>query len=149
MEIKTIGLASDHAGYALKQFVKQYLDEKGIPYKDFGAYTEESSDYPDFAHQLAKAVEAGEVYPGIAMCATGEGVSMTLNKHQGIRAALVWMPRIAHLSRQHNNANVLVMPGKFIDSDMARSIMDEFLSTDFDGGRHLRRINKIPTDSGK
>lgn len=149
MEIKTVGLASDHAGFALKQFVKQYLDEKGIAYKDFGAYTDESSDYADFAHPLGSAIESGEVYPGIAICGSGEGISITLNKHQGVRAALVWMPEIAHLSRQHNNANILVMPGRFIDNEMARSIMDEFLSTDFDGGRHLRRINKIPVNCNK
>ncbi len=147
MEVKTIGLASDHAGFALKQFVKDYLDEKGIPYKDFGAYTDESCDYADFAHPLARAVEANEVYPGIAICGSGEGISITLNKHQGIRAALAWIPDIAHLARQHNNANVLVMPGRFIDNDTARKVMDEFLSTDFDGGRHQRRIDKIPMDS--
>ena len=149
MEIKTIGLASDHAGFALKQFVKQYLDEKGIAYKDFGAYTDERSDYADFAHPLGRAIESGEVYPGIAICGSGEGISITLNKHQGVRAALVWMPQIAHLSRQHNNANILVMPGRFVDNETARSIMDEFLSTDFDGGRHLRRINKIPVNCNK
>lgn len=149
MEIKTIGLASDHAGYALKQFVKQYLDAKGIAYKDFGAYTEESSDYADFAHPLAQAVENGEVYPGIAMCGSGEGISIALNKHQGIRAALAWIPEIAHLARQHNNANVLVMPGRFIDTDTAAKIMDEYLATDFEGGRHQRRIDKIPVDNNK
>lgn len=149
MDIKTIGLASDHAGYELKEFVKQYLDEKGIPYKDFGTNSAESSDYADFAHPLARAVEDGEVYPGIAMCGSGEGISMTLNKHQGIRAALAWIPEIAHLARQHNNANVLVMPGRFIDNDMARSIMDEYLSTEFEGGRHQRRIDKMPVEAAK
>lgn len=149
MNIKTIGIASDHAGYALKQFVKQYLDEKGIAYKDFGAFSEESSDYADYAHPLAKAVEAGEVYPGIAICGSGEGINITLNKHQGIRAALAWIPEIAHLARQHNDANVLVMPGRFIDNDMARSIMDEYLSTDFEGGRHQRRIDKIPVGADR
>lgn len=149
MNIKTIGIASDHAGYALKQFVKQYLDEKGIAYKDFGAFSEESSDYADYAHPLAKAVEADEVYPGIAICGSGEGINITLNKHQGIRAALAWIPEIAHLARQHNDANVLVMPGRFIDNDMARSIMDEYLSTDFEGGRHQRRIDKIPVGADR
>lgn len=149
MDIKTVGLASDHAGFALKQFVKQYLEEKGIAYKDFGAYTDESSDYADYAHPLAKAIEAGEVYPGIAMCGSGEGISIALNKHQGIRAALAWIPEIAHLSRQHNDANVLVMPGRFIDTDTARRIMDEYLSTDFEGGRHQRRIDKIPVSGCK
>lgn len=144
MNIKTIGLASDHAGYALKQFVKQYLDEKGLAYKDYGTYSEESCDYSDYGHALAHGIEQGEVYPGIAICGSGEGISMTLNKHQGIRAGLSWMPEIAHLIRQHNDANVLVMPGRFIDEAMARCIMDEFLNTDFEGGRHQRRIDKMP-----
>lgn len=144
IQVKTVGLASDHAGYELKQFVKQYLEKKGITYKDFGTYSTESCDYPDFAHPLAEAVEKGECYPGIGICGSGEGISMTLNKHQQIRAALCWLPEIAHLARQHNDANVLVMPGRFIDTDMAEKIMDEFFSTDFEGGRHLRRINKIP-----
>lgn len=104
---KVIGLACDHAGYALKQFVKQYLDEKHLPYKDYGTYNEESCDYPDFAHALAHGMEVGEVESGIAICGSGEGISMTLNKHPMVRAALVWIPEIAHLTRQHNDANVL------------------------------------------
>ncbi|MBO6288192.1 MAG: ribose 5-phosphate isomerase B [Prevotella sp.] len=144
MATKTIGLASDHAGYALKQFVKQYLEEKGLPYKDYGTLNEESCDYPDFGHALARGIEQGEVFPGIAICGSGEGISMTLNKHQQIRAGLAWQPEIAHLIRQHNDANVLVMPGRFIDNDMARRIMDEFFQTDFEGGRHQRRVEKIP-----
>ena len=139
-----IGLASDHAGYALKQHVKDYLAEKGIEFHDYGTYSEESCDYPDFAHALAKGMEAGECEKGIAICGSGEGINMTLNKHQSIRAALCWMPEIAHLIRQHNDANVLVMPGRFIDNDMARAIMDEFFQTDFEGGRHQRRVEKIP-----
>lgn len=149
MEIKTIGLASDHAGFALKQFVKQYLDEKGLKYHDYGTLTEDSCDYSDFGHALADGVEKGDVYPGIAICGSGEGISMTLNKHAGIRAALCWMPEIAKLCRQHNDANVLVMPGRFIDNDTARGIMDEYLSTEFEGGRHQRRIDKIPLNNSK
>lgn len=144
IQAKTVGLASDHAGFELKQFVKQYLEKKGIAYKDFGTYSTESCDYPDFAHPLAQAVENGECYPGIGICGSGEGISMTLNKHQHIRAALCWIPEIARLARQHNDANVLVMPGRFIDTAMAEKIMDEFFATDFEGGRHLRRINKMP-----
>lgn len=142
--MKTIGLAADHAGYEMKEFVKQWLDSKGIAYKDFGTYSAESVDYPDYAHPLALAVEAGECYPGIAICGSGEGISMTLNKHQGIRAALCWIPEIAHLARQHNDANILVMPGRFISNQEAEQIMNEFLSTEFEGGRHQRRIDKIP-----
>ena len=143
MDIKVVGLASDHAGLELKEFVKQYLTEKGIPFKDYGTNSEDSCDYPDFAHALAQGMEKGEVYPGIGICGSGEGIAMTLNKHQDIRAGLAWIPEIAHLIRQHNDANVLVMPGRFIDHEMARKIMDEFLSTNFEGGRHQRRVEKI------
>lgn len=146
-ETKTIGLASDHAGFALKQFVKEYLDEKGLEYKDYGTHSEESCDYPDFGHALARGIENGEVFPGIAICGSGEGIAMTLNKHQSIRAGLAWMPEIAHLVRQHNDANVLVMPGRFISEETARQIMDEFLSTEFEGGRHQRRVEKIPVNN--
>ena len=144
MEVKTVGLASDHAGYALKQFVKEYLAEKGYAYKDFGTDSEASCDYADYAHPLAQAVEDGECYPGIAICGSGEGISMTLNKHQGVRAALCWNAEIAHLARQHNDANVLVMPGRFISTEEADMILTEFFSTKFDGGRHQNRIDKIP-----
>lgn len=144
MDIKTIGLASDHAGYELKQYVIDYCRAHGYAYKDFGTFSTESCDYPDFGHALANGIEAGEVYPGIAICGSGEGISITLNKHQHVRAALCWQPEIAHLARQHNNANVLVMPGRFIDHEMAKAIMDEFFATSFEGGRHQRRIDKIP-----
>lgn len=138
-----IGLASDHAGFELKQFVKQYLEEKGCEYKDYGTYSEESCDYPDYAHALANGMAEGECERGIAICGSGEGISMTLNKHQHIRAALVWTPVIAQLTRQHNDANVLVMPGRFISQEEAREIMDAFFATEFEGGRHVRRIAKI------
>ena len=139
-----VGLASDHAGFALKEHVKEYLTKKGLEYCDYGTYSEASCDYPDYGHALANAVERGECYPGIAICGSGEGISMTLNKHQKVRAALVWVPEIAHMTRLHNDANVLVMPGRYIDTAEARKIMDEFFTTDFEGGRHLRRIEKIP-----
>lgn len=143
MDIKVVGLASDHAGFELKEFVKQYLTEKGIPFKDYGTNSDVSCDYPDFGHALAQGMEKGEVYPGIGICGSGEGIAMTLNKHQDIRAGLAWIPEIAHLIRQHNDANVLVMPGRFINHEMARKIIDEFLSTNFEGGRHQRRVEKI------
>ncbi len=142
--METIGLASDHAGFALKQSVKSYLDEKGIPYRDYGTDSEASCDYPDYAHALAEGLAKGECQRGIAICGSGEGISMALNKHQHIRAALVWMPEIAKMARLHNDANVLVMPGRYISSDTAREIMDAFLNTPFEGGRHLNRIAKIP-----
>ena len=139
-----IGLASDHAGYELKQFVKKWLDKNNLKYKDFGTCSTDSCDYADFAHPLALAVEAGECYPGIAICGSGNGIAMTLNKHQGIRAALCWIPEISELARKHNDANILVMPGRFIDTVMADKILQKFFNTEFEGGRHLRRINKIP-----
>lgn len=148
MEVKTVGLACDHAGFPLKRFVLDYLEKKGYPIKDFGTYSDESVDYPDFAHPLAKAIESGEVYPGIAICGSGEGMAITLNKHQGVRAGLAWNKDIVELIRQHNDANVLVLPGRFIDNKTAEAIMDEFFKASFEGGRHERRVKKIP-DSGE
>ena len=139
-----IAIGSDHGGFALKQEIMKHLEAAGYAYKDYGTYTEESCDYSDFGHAMAEGIERGEVYPGIAICGSGEGISMTLNKHQSIRAGLAWIPEIAHLIRQHNDANVLVMPGRFISEETARAIMDEYFATDFEGGRHQRRIDKIP-----
>ena len=139
--MKTLGLCCDHAGYELKEYVKQILDSKVLAYKDFGTCSTESCDYPDFAHPLAHAVEAGEVYPGIAICGSGNGIAMTLNKHQGIRAALCWQEDIAQLARAHNDAN---MPGRFISQEEATRTVEAFLNTPFEGGRHIRRIDKIP-----
>lgn len=143
---KPVGLACDHAGYEMKQVVIRELEACGIAYKDFGTYSTDSCDYPDFAHPLAVAVEQGECYPGIAICGSGNGINMTLNKHQGIRAALCWAPEIASLARQHNDANVLVMPGRFISDELCRQMVDIFLNTPFEGGRHQRRIDKIPVE---
>ena len=145
--MRTIGLCSDHAGFELKAFVRQWLENKGWRYKDFGTYSAESCDYPDYAHPLAEAIEQGELPRGLAMCGSGNGIAMTLNKHQGIRAALCWRADIAHLARQHNDANVLVMPGRFITTEEANDILNEFFNTDFEGGRHQRRIEKIPVKS--
>lgn len=142
--MKPIALASDHAGFELKAIVEGYLEARGVAYKDFGTDSAESCDYPDFAHPAALAVESGDCSMGIAMCGTGNGIAMTLNKHQGIRAALCWNKEIAALARQHNDANVLVMPARFIDAMTALAIVDTFLDTPFEGGRHQRRIDKIP-----
>lgn len=142
-----IALCSDHAGYDTKQAVKAWLDEQGIAYKDFGTYSTESCDYPDFGHPAAAAVESGECYPGIGICGSGEGMNMTLNHHAGIRSALSWIPEIAHLARQHNDANFLALPGRFVTNDEAIAMVQEFLNTPFEGGRHTRRINKIPVSS--
>lgn len=138
-----VGFCSDHAGYALKNYIIDCLSKRGIECRDFGTYSNESCDYPDFAHPCAIAVEKGECYPGIAMCGTGNGIGMTLNKHQGIRAALCWQPEIAALAREHNDANVLVLPARFITPELAMEMVDVFLDTQFEGGRHERRVNKI------
>ena len=142
--MKKVGIASDHAGYEMKEFVVGYLQAKGFEVYDFGTHSPESVDYADFAHPLAEAVEKGDVACGVGLCGSGEGISMTLNKHQGIRAGLCWLPEIAHLIRQHNNANVVVLPARFITNDEAVAILDEYFSTEFEGGRHEARVAKIP-----
>lgn len=144
-----IAICSDHAGYELKSIIEGYLESQGIEYTDFGTFSADSCDYADFAHPAALAVENGECYPGIAICGTGNGIGMTLNKHQGIRAALSWNTDIAALARQHNDANFVVLPARFIDPATALAIVDTFLSTPFEGGRHERRIAKMPVDHEK
>lgn len=141
-----IGVASDHAGFQLKETIKNFLKDNDNEIKDFGTSSEASCDYPDFAHPLALAIEKGDVDFGVAMCGTGNGIQMTLNKHQGIRAALCWIPEIAKLARQHNDANVLVLPARFISQEEANEIVKAFLNESFEGGRHQRRIDKIPAD---
>lgn len=141
---KPIALCSDHAGFELKALIIDHLNKAGYKTEDFGTDSADSCDYPDFAHPCALAVESGKDYPGIAMCGTGNGIAMTLNKHQGIRAALCWMPELGALSRQHNDANFLVLPGRFISDHLAKETVDAFLSAGFEGGRHARRIAKIP-----
>ena len=138
-----MGLACDHAGYEMKQIVMQELDVRGIAYKDFGTYSTDSCDYPDFAHPLALAVEAGECYPGIAICGSGNGINMTLNKHQGIRAALCWEPEIASLARRHNNANVIALGAGVTGPNLAKRMVEIFLNTEFEGGRHARRVGLV------
>ena len=141
----SIAVCSDHAGYELKQTVMKHLTEQGvIKLKDFGAYSSESSDYADYAHPMASAVESAEFEFGISICGSGNGISMTVNKHQGIRAALCWNTEIAALARQHNNANVLSLPARFVSEEEALKMVDLFFSTDFEGGRHKTRIDKIP-----
>jgi ribose 5-phosphate isomerase B len=144
MEMLKIAVACDHAGYERKQVVLKYLQEQGIKYKDFGAFSGESCDYPDFAHPLAEAVSKGEFDKGITLCGSGNGINMTANKHQGIRSAICWMPEIARLARQHNDANICALPARFITDSQAIEIVKVFLSTGFEGGRHQIRINKIP-----
>ena len=144
MDKKIIGMASDHAGYEMKEALKPMLSEMGYEIKDFGAHSTESMDYPDTAHPLAEAVEAGQVCFGIAICGSGNGISMTLNKHQGVRAALCWEPELGALAKRHNNANVLSLPGRFISIDKAKEIVKAYMAAEFEGGRHQRRVEKIP-----
>ena len=144
MDKKVIGMASDHAGFEMKEALKPMLSEMGYEIKDFGAHSTESMDYPDTAHPLAKAVEDGDVDFGVAMCGSGNGITMTLNKHQGVRAALCWAPDIAALAKQHNNANILSMPARFISKEEAVAILEAYLGAEFEGGRHQKRIDKIP-----
>ena len=142
-----LGMCCDHAGFELKDHLLNWLKSQNIQVMDFGTYTPESCDYADFAHPMADALERGDIYPGIAICGSGNGIAMTLNKHQGIRAAICWTEDLAVLSRGHNDANVLVLPGRFIANDLAKKIVTAFFNTSFEGGRHLRRIKKIPIDS--
>ncbi|MBI4944766.1 MAG: ribose 5-phosphate isomerase B [Bacteroidetes bacterium] len=138
-----LALGADHAGFSLKEKLKKYLLEKGIEVKDFGCHSEQSVDYPDFAHPVASAVEKKESDFGLLMCGSGNGINMTANKHAGIRAALCWSSEIAKLSRQHNDANILTLPARFIEETEAKKCLDIFLSTPFEGGRHEGRVKKI------
>ncbi len=139
----SVALASDHAGFQLKGMIKKLLEKNGIVLEDFGTHSEESVDYPDFVHPLSLAVESGKHAYGIIMCGSGNGVSITANKHQGVRAALCWQPEIARLARAHNDANILALPARYIDAEAAIETVLLFLNTDFEGGRHVKRVNKI------
>lgn len=141
-----LGICSDHAGFALKETLKGILAKRPDIEKivDFGTFSEESCDYPDFAHPCATALENGDVYPAIGICGSGNGIAMTLNKHQGVRAAICWTPELARLARQHNDANCLVLSARFISEETAIEVTEAFLATDFEGGRHTRRVEKIP-----
>lgn len=140
-----IAICADHAGYELKKQVIAHLSEKNpSALKDFGTFSAESVDYADFAHPMASAVENGEFDYGISICGSGNGISMTVNKHQGIRAALCWNEEIARLARQHNDANMLSLPARFVSCEEALKMVDVFFATDFEGGRHQCRIEKIP-----
>ena len=140
-----IAVCSDHAGFELKNTVLDHLKALGVTtVKDFGAYSPERCDYPDFAHPLSNAVENGEYDFGITICGSGNGISMVANKHKGIRSALCWEDEIASLARRHNNANVISLPARFITANEAKGMINIFLSTDFEGGRHQSRVDKIP-----
>lgn len=143
INLMSIGVASDHAGYGLKTKVIKHLESKGCVVHDFGTDSAESVDYPDYAHKLADAVQNGSCHFGIAICGSGNGVNMTVNHHRKVRGALCWTPEIAALARQHNDANIISLPARFIEAPIALQMVDVFLSTDFEGGRHQRRVEKI------
>jgi len=138
-----IAIGSDHAGFALKAKLITILEAVGHQVKDFGCYSEDSIDYPDYAHPVANEVEQHEADLGVLICGSGNGISMTANKHQGIRCALCWTPEIASLARQHNDANILSLPARFISEELATEILHAFLSAQFEGGRHATRVGKI------
>ncbi len=138
-----IALGSDHAGFELKGKVIEKLYTLGHEAKDFGCYGVESVDYPDYAHPVAEGVESKSFDLGIVICGSGNGINMAVNKHQDIRSALCWTPELAELAKQHNNANVLALPARFIEEEVALNCVEKFLSTEFEGGRHEKRVNKI------
>jgi ribose 5-phosphate isomerase B len=140
---KPIAIGADHAGYEYKTVIVGLLQDKGLEVKDFGTYNKDSVDYPDFAHPVATAVENGEAGCGILICGSGNGVAITANKHQNIRAAICWVADLARLAREHNNANILCIPARFVSTPHAEEMVNIFLNTAFEGGRHEKRVEKI------
>ncbi|HEV7333362.1 MAG TPA: ribose 5-phosphate isomerase B [Flavisolibacter sp.] len=140
---KPIAIGADHAGFEYKSQIISFLEEKGFSIKDFGTYSADSADYPDFAHPVASAVENGDASFGILVCGSANGVAITANKHQNIRAAICWLTEIATLARQHNNANIICLPARFVSVDEATEMVNTFLTTAFEGGRHAARVGKI------
>lgn len=138
-----IALASDHAGFKLKEKIKEFLISQTHQVNDFGCYSDDSVDYPDYIHPAANSVENKETNLGIILCGSGQGAAMTANKHQGIRAALCWTAELASLTRQHNNSNILTIPARFVEENVAFDMVNAFLTTEFEGGRHQNRIDKI------
>lgn len=138
-----IPIGADHAGYEMKNTIINYLSEQGYSFKDYGTYSEDSIDYPDYGHPVAQHVENTPEVLGIVICGSGNGINMTVNKHQGIRSALCWNKEIAMLARQHNDANIIALPARFVDAILAIQMVEAFLNTTFEGGRHATRVNKI------
>lgn len=140
--MKKLAIACDHAGFDYKEIIKKHLEQK-YELKDYGTYSKDSVDYPDFVHPAASSIENGENELGILVCGSGQGVAITANKHQQIRCALCWEPELAALAKQHNNANMVAIPARFVSEEIALKIVDTFLNTEFEGGRHQNRVNKI------
>lgn len=141
--METIALGADHAGFEYKEHLKNWLEKNGHLVKDYGTYSSDSADYPDFAHPVASSVEKSEFDLGLLICGSANGVAMTANKHQGIRAAICWKEELAEVARTHNNANVLCIPARHVSIELAEKILDKFLRAEFEGGRHTRRVDKI------
>ncbi len=141
---KVIPIGSDHGGFEMKQFLIEMLSKEGFEFKDYGTFSEDSVDYPDFIHPVAKAVNDGEFEKGIVICGSGQGANMTANKYPKVRSALCWNLEQTKLTRLHNNANIMAIPGRFIEFDMAVDMVKKFFNVDFEGGRHKKRIIKIP-----
>lgn len=139
-----IPIGCDHAGFKTKELIVKHLESRGLEVKDFGCYSEDSIDYPDYAHPVADMVEANPGTIGILLCGSGNGINMTANKHRGVRSALCWETEIAELARTHNDANIITIPARFVSEELALEMVDAFLSTVFEGGRHQNRVNKIP-----
>ncbi len=141
--MEKIAIGADHAGFEYKELLKKWLEKNGYGVRDFGSFNTESADYPDIAHPVASSVEKKEFDLGVLVCGSANGQAITANKHQGIRAAICWNEELASLARQHNNANILCLPARFINLELAEKILDRFLHSSFEGGRHERRVNKI------
>ena len=142
-----IPIASDHAGFAMKEHLRAVLEKMGYEVEDIGTHSAASTDYPDYAHPLAEKVESGEAKRGVLLCGTGLGMSYAANRHHGVRAAVIWSPEIATFARSHNDANVLVLPARFVSEADAEQILKNFLDTPFEGGRHQKRVDKIEPES--
>ncbi|HBH07296.1 MAG TPA: ribose 5-phosphate isomerase B [Flavobacteriales bacterium] len=143
MKNSIVAVGSDHAGFQLKERIKAWLETNDYRVKDFGTYSEDSVDYPDYVHPLAEYIESGESPVGIVICGSGNGVNMTVNKHQKIRSALCWEPELAKMARLHNDANVLALSARYVNDEVSMKCVEEFMNTNFEGGRHERRVNKI------
>ncbi|MEO6288915.1 MAG: ribose 5-phosphate isomerase B [Ginsengibacter sp.] len=146
---KPVAIGCDHAGFEYKEDIISFLDGKSVTWKDYGTFSDKSVDYPDFAHPVANAVEIGEACFGILICGSANGVAITANKHQGIRAAVCWGEEITELARKHNNANIICIPGRFVREGLVEKMIEIFLHTDFEGGRHKDRVNKIACSSAQ
>ena len=140
---KPVAIGADHAGFEMKNIISDFLKSKGLIVKDFGTHSADSVDYPDFAHPVASAVESGEAGFGVLVCGSANGVAITANKHQGIRAAIAWSEEISKLARQHNNANILCIPARFVSTIVAEEMTGTFINTEFEGGRHEKRVSKM------